>query len=52
VANELQATLDNCEKFIDVLNIVLIRQKIEMEVTEEYFYVLNKFTGLMQVKLK
>lgn len=32
VSPEMQVKLDKCEKIIDVLNIVLIRQKIEMEV--------------------
>lgn len=32
VLPEMQVTLDSCEKIIDVLNLVLIRQKIEMEV--------------------
>jgi hypothetical protein len=52
VANDLQVTLDNCEKFIDVLNIVLIRHKIEMEVIEDYVYFLNKSTDLVKVELK
>jgi hypothetical protein len=47
VAHDLQVTLDNCEKSIDVLNIVLIRQKVEMEVTEKYFYVLKKSADLV-----
>jgi len=37
VSADLQATLDRCEKILDVFNIVLIRQKIEVEVTEKYF---------------
>ncbi|XP_021940255.1 vacuolar protein sorting-associated protein 13 isoform X3 [Zootermopsis nevadensis] len=32
VPTDLQTTLDNCEKVMDVFNIVLIRQKIEVEV--------------------
>jgi hypothetical protein len=32
VSPEVQGKLDSCEKIIDVFNIVLIRQKIEMEV--------------------
>lgn len=34
VLPDVQAKLDSCEKIIDVLNIVLIRQKIEMEVIQ------------------
>ncbi|XP_069674534.1 intermembrane lipid transfer protein Vps13 isoform X2 [Periplaneta americana] len=30
--SDVQVTLDNCEKILDVMNIVLIRQKIEMDV--------------------
>jgi hypothetical protein len=52
VANDLQVALDNCEKFIDVLNIALIRQKIEMEVIEDYFYVLEKLSDLVKIELK
>lgn len=34
VAPDVQDTLDHCERHIDVFNIVLIRQKIEMEVIQ------------------
>jgi hypothetical protein len=34
VSPEVQAKLDSCEQILDVLNIVLIRQKVEMEVSE------------------
>jgi len=34
----MQVKLDKCEKIIDVLNIVLIRQKIEMEVIQVFSF--------------
>jgi hypothetical protein len=34
VSPDVQGTLDKCEKIIDVLNLILIRQKIEMEVNQ------------------
>jgi vacuolar protein sorting-associated protein 13A/C len=38
ISADLQATLDSCEKVMDVFNIVLIRQKIEVEVIENIFF--------------
>ena len=38
VSPEMQVELDKCEKIIDVLNIVLIRQKIEMEVIQCFLF--------------
>ncbi|PSN37570.1 hypothetical protein C0J52_12647 [Blattella germanica] len=35
ISAELQSTIDNCEKILDVLNIVLIRQRIEVEVERQ-----------------
>lgn len=42
VLPEMQVKLDNCEKFIDVLNIVLIRQKIEMEVIQCFLFCIKE----------
>jgi hypothetical protein len=50
VPADLQASLDNCEKIMDVFNIVLIRQKIEVEVIENKFFI--KSAGLLVVQLK
>lgn len=44
VPTDLQTTLDNCEKVMDVFNIVLIRQKIEVEVTENFFKEFRRFS--------
>jgi hypothetical protein len=38
VLPEMQGELDKCEKIIDVLNIILIRQKIEMEVIQCFLF--------------
>jgi hypothetical protein len=42
VMPEMQVILDNCEKIIDVLNIVLIRQKIEMEVIQCFSFCIKE----------
>lgn len=42
VLPEMQVILDNCEKIIDVLNIVLIRQKIEMEVIQCFSFCIKE----------
>jgi len=42
VLPEMQVKLDKCEKIIDVLNIVLIRQKIEMEVIQCLSYFIKE----------
>jgi hypothetical protein len=42
VLPEMQVKLDSCEKIIDVLNIVLIRQKIEMEVIQCFSFCIKE----------
>lgn len=49
VLPEMQVKLDMCEKIIDVLNIILIRQKIEMEVIQCFVCYLKKYTFLVKV---
>ena len=34
---DVQSNLDECEKFLDVLNLVLIRQRIEVEVSNCFY---------------
>lgn len=42
VLPEMQVQLDKCEKIIDVLNLVLIRQKIEMEVIQCFSFCIKE----------
>ena len=44
VSPEIQVELDKCERIIDVLNIVLIRQKIEMEVFQCLSFCIKDFS--------
>lgn len=43
VLPEMQVKLDSCEKIIDVLNLVLIRQKIEMEVIQCFSFCIEVY---------